>query len=252
MGTQLMYLIRRECMSIIRDPKTHLTTLCIEVAIAFFLGCMNWKCGKPTAYPLDVINALMLPIITCFFMGATRNLLVGVVRRTLFDREHMAGTYTIIPYILAMVIVGIPISVINSATVVLVLYFMIGFQANLVHLWLALFIAVNVGVSLGLTMGLSTGNMIVAGNLMPLILIPQICLAGFLRPPADCLVWLQWPQWISGLKYTYCAAMILEFGKDSQHFNPYGNTPEIQDPLNSMSTQDRESAMDAYEERLAK
>merc|ERR1712202_15699 len=103
---------------------------------------------------------------------------------------------------------------------------MIQFQANLVLLWLALFIAVKLGVSLGLTMGLSTGNMVVAGNLMPLILIPQICLAGFLRPPADCLPFLRWPQWVSGLKYTYCATMILEFGDDNQHLIPYGETQE--------------------------
>jgi len=94
--SQLGYLIRRECMSIIRDPCTHLIALAIEVGIALFLGCMNWQCGLKEQHPLDVLNALTLPIICCFFMGATRNLLVGVARRTLFDREfrHRAASET--------------------------------------------------------------------------------------------------------------------------------------------------------------
>merc|ERR1711964_317821 len=99
----------------------------------------------------------------------------------------------------------------------------VGWQANFFMVWLCMFTVHNIGVMWALIVGMAAGSVEIANSFFPVIIVPQIYLAGFYRPTELMPAGLRWLQWICGLKYAYSTMLILEFGDDANHM---GNLPE--------------------------
>lgn len=216
--TQLKYLMIREARSYWRDPASTIAQVAIAVFMGLFLGSINSGAGSSDQPVADVKGSLFLPIIQSFFMGLNGSLLRGIQGRTLFDREHMAGTYGIYAYLFATVIVSIPVNLLCSAILMSLLHLFIGWQGQIMLIWISMFTIQMIGVAWGLTIGFATGDVNIAQSFSPAVIVPQIYLAGFYRSTENMGVWMRWLQWMCGLMYGYKSMLILEFGDEKNHF----------------------------------
>merc|ERR1711964_682595 len=168
---------------------------------------------------MEVRGSLFLPIIQSFFQGFGGTLLSGITRRTIFDREHMAGTYYISTYALSAVIMAIPMNLVSSLVIMTLFQLFIGWQANIILIWIPMFLVQMIGVGWGFTIGFATGDVNIAQAFGPAVIVPQIYLAGFYRPTENMAPWMKPLQWVSGMMYGYKCMLILEFGDDENHLN---------------------------------
>jgi len=238
--TQLKYLFLREARSYWRNPAAALAQFGLAVFMGLFLGSINKGAGGKDQDLMDVRGSLFLPMINSFFQGFSGYVLVGIQRRTLFDREHMAGTYGIFAYMLTTVLVALPVNIASCGTLLFLLQLFIQWQGSMLLTFVAMLTCQMIGVAWGLAVGFTTGDVNVANAFGPALIVPQIYLAGFYRATQNMPAGIRWLQWWSALNYAFKTMTIIEFGDLDNHVNPYvikessgdgGNAARLQELL---------------------
>jgi len=215
--TQMWHLIAREMRSYYRDPWHILTHIGIALFMGSFLGYLCEGAGANDS-EISTAKGSLFVYQECLFTGLDTMLFKGIFGRGLFNREHRVGTYTIFSYVLAMVVVSIPMCIMFSFCELLPYLFMVGWQGSHWLVYLVFFLTHMNGAVSGLVIGFIAGRADLAAAAIPIAIVPQIYLAGMFRPSATVPVALRWMQWITTLKYGYSAILIIEFGDDDNHF----------------------------------
>merc|ERR1712000_243424 len=158
--------------------------------------------------------ASLFAIQQSLFTGLDTLLFTGIIGRSMFDREHRVGSYSIVSYILSHVVVSIPMTLIGSFFECMPYILMVGWQGSYYHFWTFLMTQFN-GSVFALVIGLLAGRADIATTLIPIFIVPQIYLSGMFRPSSSLPIGAHCLQWFSTLKYSYSASLIIEFGDES-------------------------------------
>ncbi len=93
----------------------------------------------------------------------------------------------------------------------IVTYWLIDLQGNFFRLVGAAWGLSVAAASLALVVGCVAANAQAAGELSPIVFVPQLLFAGFFVRSAQIPVWLRWSQWLCAIKYALNLISIVEF-----------------------------------------
>merc|ERR1712096_44599 len=227
------FLLSREFKRYARDPGFIVAGTLANCFIALILGIFNMNAGRMPledatgAMDKENVNnacgALFLPVISSFMAGIGATMVKTIPLRPVFDREYISGIYSITAYILAMTLVYIPVSLVQMGLFAGILQAFIGYRSNFALFYLTIWVLNQAGTAWGVFIAMATGFIDVASQLSPVIIVPQIYIAGFYRSINAIPAAVRWLQWICALKYGYMAILISEFN---------GEKPELLREMN--------------------
>ncbi len=93
----------------------------------------------------------------------------------------------------------------------LIVYFLIEFQAGFGILYVVVYALAMASTALAVLLGCSVEDPKLAQELLPLLFVPQMLFAGFFVTPDLIPVWLRWAQYLCTLTYSVRLALIAEF-----------------------------------------
>lgn len=92
-----------------------------------------------------------------------------------------------------------------------IVYFMMGLQGNFLYLLLSCYGLAMVSNSVAMIVAAVAPNMKTAGEMVPLAYIPQILFAGYFIRTSQIPEFLQWAEYIVGMKYSLSLVYLIEF-----------------------------------------
>ena len=226
---QLYLLSSREFQKIFRDYITlfaqFASILFLNLIIAsVFKDCATWTSDDTpdimgiTQHIQNHFGALTQVAIGSMFALSQPIILLFPLERPIFLREYSVRMYSIIPYFISKMITEIPMAFIQTSFILLINYFLIGFQANFFYLSLSITLLGLTASSISILVGSIASNAQVAIQLAPLITVPQILFAGFFVSIQKIPSFIRWIQYICALKYGINLSMIYEFNSIPQNF----------------------------------
>jgi ABC-type multidrug transport system ATPase subunit/ABC-type multidrug transport system permease subunit len=226
---QLYLLSSREFQKIFRDYITlfaqFASIIFLNLIIAsVFKDCATWTSDDTpdlmgvTQYIQNHFGALTQVAIGSMFALSQPIILLFPLERPIFLREYSVRMYSIIPYFISKMITEIPMAFIQTSFILLINYFLIGFQANFFYLSLSITLLGLTASSISILVGSIASNAQVAIQLSPLITVPQILFAGFFVSIQKIPSFIRWIQYICALKYGINLSMIYEFNSIPQNF----------------------------------
>merc|ERR1711964_639339 len=96
--------------------------------------------------PMQTSIASLFAIQQSIFTGLDTLLFSGIFGRSMFEREHRMGAYSIPAYILSAVVVSLPTTLIGSFLECVPYILMVGWQGSYYHFWTFLMTQFNCSV----------------------------------------------------------------------------------------------------------
>lgn len=156
--------------------------------------------GAITQVAIGALFSISQPIILSF-----------PLERPLFIREYTSGMYSSIPYFITKSIVEVPIAFIQSGIIMLITYYLMGFQGNFFFLTCSLALLGLTASSLSVFLGSIAKNVNIAVQLTPILTVPQILFAGFFISINQIPIFIRWFQYLCSLKYGLNLTVLAEF-----------------------------------------
>ena len=156
---------------------------------------------------------------TAMFGSAQPTLLEFPTERPIFIREYSTGTYSVVSYTMAKLVMEVPMLYLQCVVQMCVLMWMVQFQGNFFALVGSTF-GVGMAVSsVAVLLGCLVANPKQAMEMAPLTMVPQILFAGFFIRTSQIPVWLRWAQYVCSLKYGINLFVINEFASYRESCN---------------------------------
>lgn len=206
-------LVWRNIMVTLRSDKALRVNIAQAIVLGLVLGFIYFKSPRSQTGVTDRVGLAFLVAANQMFLGVQQTIMVAVAERAVFLKETADGSYDSLDYLLAKFIAQVPFAFLYPATFVAVLYFIVGFQANVTAFFTWVLFACLVmlcGNSFGLMLSIMTGDVATANALTPAIGIPSMLFSGFLVATPNIVVWLRWLRYLSMIRYTLSALMITE------------------------------------------
>lgn len=207
-GRQLRELLRRDSQSYKRDLSYNLTRLVISLIIGICYGTLYQGQGTSVSTQAGLYNIAGALFASVLFLGITDSLMVqevSSVKRGVFYREHAAGTYSCSAFSLSEALVELPYLLAQSLAYSLLVYWMIGFEANAgKFFWFLAVMFVTLGyftyfgqMSIHLCPSLQLAQALTS---VMFAILQLFC--GYLKPqPAIPKGWI-WLYWLNPVSYT--------------------------------------------------
>ncbi|KAJ9469407.1 ABC transporter G family member 7 [Diplonema papillatum] len=222
--TQVVLLIKREALQIVRDKPTLGARYGMALGLALLTGIFFFETGSKwgaagssddmTAAVSNHWGAIVFLSINAMFLSAQPMLLVFPTERPVFMREYATGTYSTFPYFLSKTVMEIPATLLQTLVQFLVCYFMVDLNGNFFYLIMSTFLLGLVTSSIALCLSAATTRAETAVNIMPAIYVPQILASGFFISTEAMPAAVSWTQWICPLKYGLALSTLSELGGD--------------------------------------
>ncbi len=222
--TQLKVLARRDALNSLRDKKSLIARMVVNVVISTIVGCVFLGVGNLAPY---VQQGKLLPDpshqggvslmgTNAMFGVAQSVLLTFPIERPAFLREYVAGFYGVVPYVIAKTFTEVVITAVQLAIQVMILSLFMALDGPYFFMFLtAYLLAVATSSSAFAVVGYMR-EVKRAAEVFPLLLGPQLLFAGVFMPSSQIPVFLRWIQYICPLKYGIADLYKYEF---------YGNVP---------------------------
>jgi hypothetical protein len=122
--------------------------------------------------------------------------------------------YGLTPYFLTKNMIDMPILFLQPLSLLLVVYWGVGYSNNERSFWMMYFTLMltgQVAAGLGFLMSAACETMEKANQLSPLITLPAMLFGGLFVNTSTVFAFLSWIQWLSPIRYGFEALCIAEF-----------------------------------------
>lgn len=215
--TQMSLLALREFRNLGRDKGALIGRVVITTFLNLLFGFIFFQAAdlnQPDYFIYSHFGALTNIFISALFGASQPPLLTFPLERVVFLREYATGTYSSAPYFLSKLIVELPMYLFTSLLIMVISYWLIGFNAPFIILALEVFLLQIVSASYAFLLGAIVSNVKQAQELAPLVFVPQLLFTGFFIRLSQIPEAIRWVQYLCSLKYGLNLAMISEFGAD--------------------------------------
>lgn len=124
----------------------------------------------------------------------------------------MACTDEALPYFLSKMLMELPLALAQTCLGFIFVYFMCSFSGNGWYMILSAWGLAVVSSSMAVFLGCFLTNVKDVAELGPLLFVPQLLFSGYFIKISQIPSYLQWIQYICGLKYGLNLELMLEFG----------------------------------------
>jgi ABC-type multidrug transport system permease subunit len=229
---QLRELTRRNVRELLRDFSYNGIRTLITLAIAIALATLYANQGQEVGTYAGVLNVAGALYAGSIFVAVMYLFTVQdslVLRRTVFYREHAAGTYNVIPFWAAELLAEVPFLVVNAMVYSVVAYWSIGFIADAAKFFwyflmtlLILFTFISFGMmSVHITPNLEISN---AFSAFAFSIINLMC--GFMKPKQAIPKGWIWLYYLNPASYSLYGMVANQLGDvDTMMQLPPGSVP---------------------------
>lgn len=212
---QIKMLFHREFTNMTRDTNSLIARLGITIFLSLLFGIIFLNVASKGDLNMTLtqshFGASMMILTSTMFGSAQPTLFAIADQRPAFLREYSTSHYGIFAYITSRLTMEAFLSFLQVLSQQIIVYFMIGFQANFFHL-----LAITYGLSMTSSamanfMGCCVENIKTAQELIPVIFVPQMLFSGFFVASYLIPVWLRWCQYVCSLTYGVRLYMLAEF-----------------------------------------
>jgi len=213
--TQISLLFEREWKNAIRNPLAIAINMVMTLFFALVFGLIFLGVGKEDR--VDFLNvqaqlgAVVNVQVSTLFGQSQGALQTFPTERPLFLREYSTKHYNVLPYFLSKLITEFFQAGTAMLVQSLVCFFMIGLQMNFGQFFMISFVLALTGNAVALLLGSMSADPMVAMNLFPLIVVPQIFFSGVFLPIDLIPEFVRWGQYLCALKYASGLSIIYEF-----------------------------------------
>lgn len=208
---QFSQLVIRSWRDSWRNPVVFQSQLFQHIFFGLLIGLMYIRLGnRDTDTRRDRAAAIYFIIINVTFPPALTAAFLIPKQRPIFNRERESGTYTLLPYILSTVIVGLPVQLLLIAIDIILCYWIVGFSTSFEKFmtFLAIiFLLLLVTESIGVFISTFSSTIDVATNIISLVLLVFMSFGGFLLKPSDVPKFFLVFDFLSPFKYAYRALL---------------------------------------------
>jgi hypothetical protein len=217
---ELHILTERSLVETLRNPVLLFGALGQTVVLLIIIGFAFFRLGRDQPdviarigllffIPVNASFAVLFPIINVFPLG-----------RQIMRRERFTGLYRTSSFYLAKLCVEIPSQLLQRFLFYVILYWMVGFQANAGKFFI--FLAINqlqilCSIGLGFCIGAVSPTVEIGSIIAPALNVIFFLFGGNLLPSPP--PWFVWLRWISPITYSYLALGQNEFTGQTYNCN---------------------------------
>eukprot|EP00656_Telonema_subtile_P038498 TRINITY_DN4343_c0_g1_i6.p1 TRINITY_DN4343_c0_g1~~TRINITY_DN4343_c0_g1_i6.p1 ORF type:complete len:577 (-),score=115.34 TRINITY_DN4343_c0_g1_i6:120-1850(-) len=207
-GKQLKWLMWRELKSKLRSPQEIHANISMTFFFSLVMGLAYFQLGNTQTGVQGRNGSLFMVLIQMTFQQMTPTIMVFAVNLPMYMKEHKEGQYSLTSLFCSKMLMDIPAIIAIPLMFSLGFYFMLGLPANAPTYFgfvgvLAMTSCASSGV--GYVLGIGAPNATVANMGLPMVLIPNMLLSGFMLNVDDIPVYLQPLQWLAFIKYGLAA-----------------------------------------------
>lgn len=212
---QMTLLAQREFRNLGRDKGALIGRFGITAFLNLLFGWIFFQAADPASSNYTTqshFGALTNIFISALFGASQPPLLTFPLERIVFLREYATGTYSSAPYFFSKLLIELPLYLVTSLFIMIIVYWLIGFQGPFIILTLEVFLLQVVSASYAFLLGAIVSDVKQAQEFAPLVFVPQLLFTGFFISIEQIPASIRWIQYICSLKYGLNLAMITEFG----------------------------------------
>ena len=215
-GLQVSLLMRRAFRSLYRNKGGTLGRLAPSIIFGTLFALMYVNLDLDDEGVQDRAGLIYFLVMANLFPAMMNAVTVFPPERAVFIAEQTGGQYNAVMYYLSKIIADLPMSIIAPTIGTLIVYFAVGFvrsaSAFFVHL-LILILNVQCSSAYGMMFATFIPKLEVAQALVPLMMMPQLFVAGFVANTERLEPAWIWLTYISMPRYVYKGLMDNEFGR---------------------------------------
>lgn len=211
---QTKVLIKRCCVSLIRNPLVFHLRLATHILVAVCMGLLYYDIGGKAENMFNNATLVFFSAIFLTFTGMMPVVLNYPLEAAVFTRERNNSWYTLKAYYLSKTIVELPFQVAYPVIFVAIVYWMTSQppEPNRFSMFLLLSVLLTiVAHSLGTLIGAFT-SVQVAVFLAPAVAIPMLLFSGFVVTLRAMPSYLHWISYLSFVRYAYEGCMMTLYG----------------------------------------
>ncbi|CAI2360246.1 unnamed protein product [Moneuplotes crassus] len=213
-------LLKRALKNIVRSPlMTRMRTM-QTLVMAILCILIFWDLEEDREGANGKAGFLFFVGINQTMTGLMGVLLVFILERPVFLREHANNTYGLTSYFTSKSMVEAPFQVMFPILTSIMVYFLVGLTAEFdkfLIFTLVLVVLVFCSTSVGFFIGCLFDNPSVATPASMIIMMPYMMFGGYFVNLKDVYVWLRWIQYLSPLRYSTEALMRNEFEDNEEY-----------------------------------
>jgi len=213
--TQIGTLCQRAWMIKRRNPQEVRVQIMMALFFSTVIGFLYFDVGNDQSSVQNINGLHFLMMMQVAMQQIVPALTVFAVDMPLYMREHRAGMYSMSALFISRNLVDLPMQLSLGLFFGTIIYWLAGLPAvtsTFFGLLLVLVIHAYTAASFGYLVGALAPNANVARMCMPLVLMPQILLAGLMINIESIPVFLNWIQYVSFFRYSYEALMVNIWG----------------------------------------
>jgi len=215
MLTQVGMLFKREIKNLYRDTTAIGARFGLTIFLGILIGIIFLKVGETdSSVPTNLqshFGALIMVLLMSMFGTAQPALLAFPEERPVFLREYSTNHYSVISYFMARLSMEAFITALQVLVMVLITYFMIGFQAGFGIFFAAVYMLAMSSTALSVLLGCSVEDPKLGQEMLPILFVPQMLFAGFFVTPDLIPSWLRWARYLCTLTYAIRIVLVEEF-----------------------------------------
>ncbi|XP_077979353.1 protein white-like [Glandiceps talaboti] len=213
--TQFILLLRRSCLSVLRDQASLKTRLPAHILAGLFLGlCYLEQRGNTTVQNIAGYLALMLILMASETVFSVVQILPMEV--PVFLREHHNGMYNTAAYFFTRVLAEIPSLLLLKTLYVTVSYWLVGLTpefGRFLGCTIVVILTSAVGFAFGMFVSMTSDNITIVLAISQSMLLPMIMVGGFFIKPESIPSYMYWLKYTSWFYYGYELLNINEWNK---------------------------------------
>ncbi|KAK8938476.1 ABC transporter G family member 7 [Platanthera zijinensis] len=222
---QFWLLLKRAWMQAFRDGPTNNVRTRMSIASAIIFGSVFWRMGKSQTSIQDRMGLLQVAAINTAMAALTKTVGVFPKERTIVDREHEKGSYSLGPYLLSKLIAEIPIGATFPLMFGTILYPMAGLHPSLSRfakfcgiITMESFAASAMGLTVGAMVPTTEAAIAVGPSLMTVFIV----FGGYYVNAENTPVVFKWIPQVSLIRWAFQGLCINEFsGLQFDHQNSF-------------------------------
>lgn len=217
MWTEFTELLRREYVTLYRDPNILGARFALNILMATLIGIIFWKVGGMDDGDITVFQshfgAVFMILLNSMFGSALPTLLSFPQERPVFLREYATEHYSVVAYFLSRLVVESTITLAQVVVQITIAYHTIELQSDYALIVAVAYALAMTSTAVAATLGCAVRDPKLAQEMLPVIFVPQMLFAGFFVSTSLVPEWLRWVQYLCPLMYSTRLVLLAEFGR---------------------------------------
>ena len=176
-------------------------------------------------------GAIAVMVILALF-GQVEGISVAIpsIRLLFLAENSFANFYGLIVFFLTQFLVELPLLLLHAVTQVSIAFWTVGFAGSYIQ-WVGIVFCTAVATnSVGWVISCVSRNPLVALQLIPVVILPQLLFSGLLTDVELIPTWLRWMEYLCYLKYCINLAFLIEV-------DPYMKMTPVPTPVQNLADQ---------------